>query len=143
MSILYSGIDVSKDKLDIAIALNGKEIISTATFNNNLQGFKKLFSWVKKQVKGYSRIHFCMESTGIYHEEIAEFLQEQNNTIVSVINPYQSKSFAASRFIRTKNDKVDAKVLAFFCAITQPNEAVKLPDEVKKHRRLVKQIKKF
>jgi transposase len=140
MSILYSGIDVSKDKLDIALASNGKDIISTETFSNSLQGFKKLFSWVKKHVKGYSQVHFCLESTGIYHEEITEFLQEQKNTIVSVINPYQSKAFAASRYIRTKNDKIDAKVLAFFCTITQPDEAIKLPEEIKKLRRLVRQL---
>ena len=138
--MLYSGIDVSKDKLDIAITSNGKEIISSGTFDNNLGGFKKLFSWIKKHSKGYFQVHFCLESTGIYHEEIAEFLQEQKNTIVSVINPYQSKSFAASRFIRTKNDKVDAKVLAFFCAITQPNESIKLPEEVKRLRKLVRYL---
>lgn len=138
--MIYSGIDVSKDKLDIALASNGTEIISSATFENNLQGFKMLFNWVKKHCKGYSQIHFCMESTGIYHESISEYLQEQTNTLVSVINPYQSKSFAASRFIRTKNDKVDAKVLTHFCAITKPSETVKLPEEVKKLRRLVRYL---
>jgi len=77
-----------------------------------------------------------MESTGIYHEEIAEFLQEQN-FIVSVINPYQSKAFAGSQLIRTKNDKVNAALLACYCASSQPLETVKIPEEVKL-RRLVR-----
>lgn len=138
MSTLYSGIDVSKDKLDVAITDNNRKILSNAIFENNLQGFKKLFNWIKKQSKKFEKIHFCMESTGIYHEEIAEFLQEQKKTIVSVINPYQSKAFAGSQLIRTKNDKVDAGILACYCAISQPQETVKLPEEVKKLRRLVR-----
>jgi transposase len=140
MDILYSGIDVSKDKLDIAVTQDGKKIISNATFENNLQGFNKLFNWGKKYCENYSQIHFCMESTGIYHEEIADFLQEQKSTIVSVINPSQSKYFAQSRNIRTKNDKIDAKILACYCAIEEPSEVVRLPDEVKKLRRLVRYL---
>lgn len=140
MSTLFSGIDVSKDKLDIAITQNGTNIISNATFDNSLQGFKKLFSWVKKHLKGFSKIHFCLESTGIYHEEITECLQEQKNTTVSVINPFKSKSFAGSRLVRTKNDKVDAGLLACYCAMYQPKETVPLSDEVKKLRRLVRYL---
>lgn len=138
MNTLYSGIDVSKDKLDIAITDNGKKVISNATFENNLQGFKKLFNWVKMKAKNFDNVHFCMESTGIYHEEIAEFLQEQRKTIVSVINPYQSRAFASSQLIRTKNDKVDAGLLACYCSISQPQETTRLPEEVKKLRRLIR-----
>lgn len=140
MNKLYSGIDVSKDKLDIALSSDGNKIISNETFENTNQGFKKLFSWVKKHSKHFTVVHFCLESTGIYHEEISEFLQEQKNTIVSVINPYQAKAYAGSRFIRTKNDKVDAKLLTIFCAKENPSETVKLPEEVKKLRRLVRYL---
>jgi len=137
MNILYSGIDVSKDKLDIAIAENREKIVSNAAFDNNLSGFKQLQKWVKKHSKNFKNVHFCIESTGIYHEEITEFLQEQG-FIVSVINPFQSKSFANSKLCRTKTDKVDAGLLAHYCLIHQPEENVKLPEEVKKLRRLVR-----
>jgi len=133
---LYVGIDVSKAKVDVATTTDGKKIISIATFDNNLEGFKKLSKWIKKYSDKSSKIHCCMESTGIYHEEIAEFLQE--TFIVSVINPYQSKAFAGSQLIRTKNDKVDAGILACYCAISQPDETVKTPEEVKKLRRLLR-----
>jgi len=138
-TVLYSGIDVSKAKLDISLTEDGKRIISNATFDNNLQGFKKLNNWIKKYSINFNKIHFCMESTSIYHEEIAEFLQEQN-FIVSVINPYQSKAFAGSRLLRTKNDKVDASLLTYYCAIHKPQETIKLPDEIKKLRRLVRYL---
>lgn len=135
IQILCVGIDVSKDKLDVAIASDRNKILLNSTFDNTLPGFKILQKWVKKHSKKFDNIHFCMESTSIYHEEIAEFLQEQN-FIVSVLNPSQTKAFAESRLCRTKTDKVDAGILAHYCLIHQPEESVKLPEEVKKLRRL-------
>lgn len=133
---LYAGIDVSKDKLDVALTQDGKGIISTATFLNSLSGFKKLFSWIKKHSKAY--IHFCIEATGIYHEEIVEYLQDQESVIVSVINPFQSKSFANARLLRTKTDKVDAALLACYCATYRPIAAVRTPEETKTLRKLTR-----
>ena len=136
---IYAGIDVSKDKLDIAITQDGNTILSTATFQNNLTGHKKLFFWIKKHSKSL-KIHFCIEATGIYHEEIAEYLQEQKNIIVSIINPFQSKAFANSRLLRTKTDKVDAVLLACYCAISRPKETVKTSEEIKTLRKLVRYL---
>lgn len=131
--ILYVGIDVSKNKLDVAIASERDKILASSTFDNTLSGingFKQLAKWIKKYSKTFKNVHFCIESTGNYHEEIAEYLQEQN-FIVSVINPFQSKSFACSKLSRTKNDKVDAAILANYCLIHQPEESVKQPKEIK------------
>ncbi|MBK9393172.1 MAG: transposase [Uliginosibacterium sp.] len=47
-------------------------------------------------------VHVCMEATGVYWEDVAEFLSAQADIIVSVINPAQIKAFAASRMVRTK-----------------------------------------
>jgi len=135
---LYVGIDVSKAKVDAAMTQDGVKIIANACFENHLQGFKKLFNWIRRHSKGFSKIHFCLESTGSYHEELTEFLQEQKNTIVSVVNPFQAKSFSGSRLLRTKNDKVDAEMLAFYCFVSKPQETVKMPEEIKKLRRLVR-----
>lgn len=41
----YVGIYVAKDKVDVSTTEDGKNIISNATFNNNLEGFKKFNSW--------------------------------------------------------------------------------------------------
>jgi transposase len=137
---IYSGIDVSKDKLDVALTSDGKTILSTATFQNSILGFQKLSTWIEKHSRNASFVHFCIEATGIYHEEIAEFLQENESFIVSVVNPFQAKSFAHSRLLRTKNDKVDAQLLAFFCAISIPRETVKTKEEVKTLRKLVRTL---
>jgi transposase len=138
--ILYIGIDVSKAKLDVALTQNGKEILSYATFENNLQGFKKLTSWTKKQGKKYEKVHYCMEATGIYSEDIAEHLQEQKNSIVSVVNPIQTKSFANSLLLRTKNDKVDAGMIACYAAIHKPAPTPKTAKDIKEFKIQVRHL---
>jgi transposase len=137
---LYVGIDVSKAKLDVALTHNGKEILSHATFENNLQGFKKLTSWTKKQSKKFEKIHYCMEATGIYSEEIANYLQDQKNSIVSVVNPVQPKAFAGSLLLRTKNDRVDAGMIACYAAMHNPPQTPKVPEDIKEFKRLVRHL---
>ena len=132
--LLYAGIDVSKDKLDVAITSEKNKILANSTFENNstgINGFKQLKKWIKKRSKNFENVHFCLESTGNYHEEITEFLQDEG-FVVSVINPFQSKSFASSKLSRTKNDKVDAGILAQYCLIHQPEASIKPPEEIKK-----------
>jgi transposase len=131
--LLYAGIDVSKDKLDVAIASERDKVLANATFGNclsDINGFKQLKKWIKKHSKQFKNVHFCIESTNNYHEEIAEFLQDEG-FIISVINPFQSKSFACSKLCRTKNDRVDAAMLANYCLIHQPEESVKTLEEIK------------
>jgi transposase len=60
-----------------------------------------------------------MEATGVYWEAVAEVLAAHGMT-VSVINPAQIKAFGASRMVRTKTDKVDAQLIAGFCAERSP-----------------------
>lgn len=137
---LYVGIDVSKSKLDAALTHNGKEILSYAVFENNQLGFKKLANWTKKQGKKYDEIHYCMEATGIYSEEVSEYLQEQKKSIVSIVNPAQTKAFSGSILLRTKNDKVDAGMIACYAAIHKPVKTPETPEEIKKFKKLVRHL---
>lgn len=137
---LYVGIDVSKAKLDVAVTHNGKEILASAIFDNNSKGFKNLASLAKKQNKKHNEIHYCMEATGIYSEEIAEYLQEQKKSIVSVVNPAQIKAFSGSILLRTKNDKVDAMMIAYYAAMHKPMQTPKLSEELKKFKKLVRHL---
>ena len=127
---LYVGIDVSKDKLDVACVDCTASPLSHSIFNNNKDGFKKLHLWTEKLKKKVEAedIHYCMEATGIYSESVSQFLSEQENCITSVENPAQVKAFAQSRLIRTKTDKVDAEILANYCLTNKP-AALQFPDE--------------
>ena len=60
-----------------------------------------------------------MEATSIYWEAIAEYLVNAGHT-VSVVNPFQIKSFGQSCLMRSKTDKIDARLIARFCAERHP-----------------------
>lgn len=115
--MFFLGIDVAKAKLDCAVRLgNGK--YKDKIVPNNPAGFQALSEWLTKQ--GATDLHVCMEATGIYWEGIAAYLATQGMT-VSVVNPAQIKAYGASRLVRTKTDRVDARLIAEFCCERRPN----------------------
>jgi transposase len=60
-------------------------------------------------------VHACIEATGTYGDALAAYLHEAGHT-VSRVNPAAVKAYAQSRLTRTKNDRVDAALIASFCA---------------------------
>lgn len=144
-SLLYAGIDVSKAKLDIAFTLNGEKIIKHRVVSNDFNGFNTIKDISNELLisKSLNKVHYVIESTGIYSENIFEFLSEEKNSIVSIINPRQSKSFAVSDNIRTKTDKVDAILLAKYCYEKRPKESKKTPKTLKKLRSLSRHLDYF
>jgi transposase len=111
------GIDVAKAKLDCALRLpDGK--FKNKVVENNPKGFKILTEWLEKH--GATAAHVCMEATGVYWEAVAEHLATGGMT-VSVVNPAQIKAFGNSHLVRTKTDKVDARLIAGFCAERNPD----------------------
>lgn len=117
MHPLQLGIDVAKAKLDCALRLTSGKFRHKVV-DNTPAGFKTLDDWLAKE--GAAALQVCMEATGIYWEAVAEHLAARPETTVSVVNPAQIKAFGASRMVRTKTDKVDAKLIAQFCAERTP-----------------------
>ena len=117
MHPLQLGIDVAKAKLDCALRLTSGKFRHKVV-DNTPAGFKALDAWLAKE--GATTLHVCMEATGTYWEAVAEHLAERPAATVSVINPAQIKAFGASHMVRTKTDKVDAKLIAQFCAERTP-----------------------
>jgi transposase len=116
MSLFHLGIDVAKAKLDCALRLpNGK--FRSKVIANSTAGFVQLTDWLA--LHQATSVHVCMEATGIYWEEVAQFLATADFT-VSVVNPAQIKAYGASRLTRSKTDAVDARLIADFCAERRP-----------------------
>ena len=113
---LYLGMDVSKETLDVCL-LRGKDS-EYAHMSNSRQGFNQLHHWLQKRQA--SSAHVCLEATGIYGLEVAQFLHEKGYR-VSVVNPARIKGFAQSQMRRSKTDKLDAAVIAAFCQALQPD----------------------
>lgn len=109
------GIDVSKAKLDVAIFRDNSKH-KTKVFSNNSKGFVELLSWLKPFGSAF---HFCLEATGVYSEELAEFLDDEGQ-LVSVVNPASIKHFGGTRLTRTKTDKADAKLILDYCQTIKP-----------------------
>lgn len=110
------GIDVSKGKFDVALRwADGRG--RSRVFANGEAGFKQLRAWLEKL--GVGTVHACLESTGTYGLALAEFLHRAGH-VVSVVNPACIKAFAQSELSRAKTDRVDAKLIARFCAAMRP-----------------------
>lgn len=129
------GIDVSKNKFNVALLRGGK--YKHKAFPNNSRGFEQLSEWLRGL--GVKELHACMESTGVYGEELAEYLYDQGFG-VSVVNPARIKGFAQSELIRSKTDKVDASLIARFCAAMEPSLWTPDPMETRELRSLVRRV---
>ena len=102
----FVGVDVAKDKFDIAYFKNNK--YQHKCFDNNKKGRLDFSKWLQKYVKSP---WVCMEATGHYSEVIADFLYSQDIR-VSIVNPLQIKNFSRMKLSRNKNDMIDAKIIA-------------------------------
>jgi transposase len=113
------GIDVSKAKLDCAW-LRDENKVKTKACVNNPEGWKALVTWAQAHTGGaISELHFVMEATGIYHENLATWLHD-SGAKVSVVNPAHVKHYAQSLGARTKNDKKDSVLLARYGSKESP-----------------------
>lgn len=110
------GIDVSKEKVDVAL-FEDKVCITSGEFSNKPAGFKKLSKWLKK--KSSEGVWACLEATGRYGDALARYLHEQGHQ-VSVVNPARIKKYAESQLRRNKTDKLDARIIADFCRTQEP-----------------------
>lgn len=129
------GIDVSKDKFNVRFGTTDVtqtiHLISRNEFTNDMKGFKKLHTWIKKvQKKGVS-LWLVIEATGVYYENLAYFLADQQYN-VSVLLPNKAKNYARSIELKTKTDEVDASIL---CRIGLERALVnwKAPSATMKH----------
>ena len=129
------GIDVSKQKFDVALLRENK--LKHKKFSNNLKGHDALLAWLQQQ--NASNVHVCMEATGIYGEALAEHLSDAG-LAVSIVNPARVKGFAQSEQRRTKTDKVDAGVIARFCAALEPGTWQPQPRKIRQLRDLVRRL---
>jgi len=96
----YIGIDISKSSIDV---YDGEK---SYKFENNEDGFKKVTS-LSKNIK---ETIFIFEPTGVYSYPLTEFCDKKSIGCV-IVSPKVSRDFARSLKVRSKTDKIDAKVL--------------------------------
>lgn len=138
---IYVGIDVSKDSLQAAMvteSVQGLKVLATHKFPNTNKGFGDMFQWGWSKSKG-AEWQAVMEATGIYHENVTDFLYERGIK-VSVELPNKIKHFAKSLNTKTKTDKVDALVIARYGMERKPGLWEPLTGNIAQMRALSRMI---
>lgn len=135
----YLGIDVSKDKFDVALIYDESEPgkVKKKVFSNDASGFEKLSKWLESRTT--ETVHAAMEATNTYWEAIAEYLSD-NGLVVSVVNPALIKKEAESWGARNKTDKTDAEVIARFCIAKRPKAWISPTPQVRELRDMVRHL---
>lgn len=108
--MIYVGIDAAKDKhYAVVTDEKGKVLVKAFPFFNDAEGFCKL----QKVLSVYDKDELLVgiESTGIYSENLISFLFSGGYKLV-VLNPLETNKIRKSKIRDTKNDKIDAKIIA-------------------------------
>jgi transposase len=107
--LLFIGIDIAKDHHDIIMIDDHGEIIKQHfQIHNDRVGFKKLHTEISSCMKSIKDIHIGMEETGIYHENLRDFLITKGYFVYPINPLLTSYSRKASSTRLTKTDKIDA-----------------------------------
>src|SRR5688572_14161904 len=107
----YVGIDVSKDRLDVAVL--GEEQVWQV--DNNSNGITRLV----KQLADLQPELIVVEATGGYQGCVVE-VSFHAGLCVAVVNPARVRQFARACGLLAKTDKLDGQVLAEFGRRVQP-----------------------
>lgn len=118
-SQIVVGIDVSKDKLDVAVRPGGEAFV----VDRDAAGLSALTERLGRL--GAARI--AVEATGGYETVVTAELAAAGLPVV-VVNPAQVRAFAKALGRRAKTDPIDAAVIAHFVEATAP-EVRPLADE--------------
>src|SRR6185503_14265299 len=107
----YVGIDVSKDRLDVAVLAESKE----QQVANTSQGIAQWVAWMQELEPEL----IVVEATGGYQRSLVDALFHAGLPVAAV-NPVRVRQFARACGLLAKTDKLDAQVLAVFGQRVQP-----------------------
>jgi len=112
MDAVIVGIDVAKDKLDVAVRSSGERFVVSRA-EAGLEELKNRLRKLGVAVVG-------LEATGGYETVVAASLSAAGLPVV-VVNPAQVRAFANALGKRAKTDPIDAAVIAHFVEATKPS----------------------
>lgn len=108
------GVDVSKEKLDLALWIPDTRKKYARVRPNHARGAQELLAWAMAKSKVQAtQIRVVMEATGPYHEAAALTFHAAGCQVV-VANPVRVRDYAKGRGQLTKNDRVDSYILALY-----------------------------
>lgn len=136
--MIQLGVDVGKSKIDVCLLPEGPGgRKKTKVLSNGPDVARQLLEWLAVRKVALSELQVILEPTGTYHEHLAYGLHEKGLRVV-VASPVRVRSFATGMGILTKNDHVDAHVLALYGALRQPEAWVPPPPAIRELKALLK-----
>jgi len=138
MDAIIVGIDVSKDRLDVAVRPSGESFVVERSGAGIGELATKLAALAPRVI--------AIEATGGFETVVAAGLAAANLPIV-VVNPAQVRAFAIALGKRAKTDPLDAAVIAHFAEATKaiprrlPDQTMRLlADLVARRRQIVEMM---
>jgi len=116
MDATFVGIDVSKDRLDVALLPSGEVFVvsrDAAGLDNLLARLRPLAPQI-----------VALEATGSFETVVAATLAAADLS-VAVVNPAQIRAFGTALGQRAKTDPIDARLIARFAATTRSTPAAR------------------
>ena len=111
------GIDVAQKELVVCLGRMlddwSPELYATRAFPNTKKGFVSLVSWTKKLTDPLVELRYVMEATGVYHEQLAYWLDEMGAAL-SIVLPSKISSYFRTLEIKTITDKTSSEAIARF-----------------------------
>lgn len=138
MEAITVGIDVSKDRLDVALRPSG-EVFVVERAASGLDSLVRRLNDLAPQI-------VALEATGGFETVVTAALAAAGLPVV-VVNPAQVRAFAKAIGQRAKTDPIDAGVIAHFAEATKPEvrplpdaETQLLADLVQRRRQIIEMI---
>ncbi len=138
MDAITVGIDVSKDRLDVALRPSG-EVFAVERAASGLDSLVSRLKALAPQI-------VALEATGGFETVVTAALAAAGLPVV-VVNPVQVRAFAKAIGQRAKTDPIDAGVIAHFAEATRPEvrtlpdaETQLLADLVQRRRQIIEMI---
>ena len=113
-----AGIDVGKHRLDVAV--HGLE--DAGQVDNGPAGYSELIAWLRAREVG----RVGLEATGGYERGVRAALEREGFEVV-VHQPIEVRRFAQLKRWRAKNDRLDAKLIAWATAQVEAVKAAQDP----------------
>ena len=110
----YVGIDIAKSFHVVSIIDDEEVRVINKPFkiNNDFKGFEKLITILNSVSLDKESFVIGLEATGIYGENLLEFLQSKGY-IVKLLNPFQTSRYREQITMKkVKNDNIDSLVIA-------------------------------
>ena len=126
------GIDIAQKELVVSLGRMyddwTPELYANKTIPNTQKGFITLVSWVKKLTEEGVEVRYVMEATGVYHEQLAFFLEEKGHQ-VTIVLPNKISNYFRTLTVKSITDKTSAEAITMF-GLEKKLESWKRPKKI-------------